>query len=56
MTLSAKGARDGGTLVESIERRTKKAVDREEIRGNWADRARAIAAKEVASCAGASAR
>ncbi len=47
MTLSAKGARDGGTLVESIERRTKKAVDREEIRGNWADRARAIAAKEV---------
>jgi uncharacterized protein (DUF885 family) len=42
MTLSAKGARDGGTLVESIERRTKN------IPGTWAERARAIAAQEVA--------
>jgi len=48
MTLSAKGAREGGTLVESIERRTKMAADHAEIRGNWADRARAIAAKEIA--------
>jgi len=43
MTLSAKGAHEGGALVESIERRTKT------IPGNWAERARAIAAKEVAS-------
>jgi uncharacterized protein (DUF885 family) len=42
MTLSAKGAREGGTIVDSIERRTKN------IPGTWADRARAIAAKEVA--------
>jgi uncharacterized protein (DUF885 family) len=42
MTLSAKGARDGGTLVESIERRTKN------IPGTWAERARTIAAQEVA--------
>jgi uncharacterized protein (DUF885 family) len=42
MTLSAKGAREGGALVESIERRTKN------IPGTWADRARAIATKEVA--------
>ena len=42
MTLSIKSARAGGTVVESIERRTKN------IPGNWADRARAIAAKEVA--------
>jgi len=47
MTLSAKGAREGGALVESIERRTK-AADHPDIRGNWADRARAIATKEVA--------
>jgi uncharacterized protein (DUF885 family) len=42
MTLSAKGARDGGTLVESIARRTKN------IPGTWAERARTIAAQEVA--------
>ena len=42
MTLSAKGAREGGTLVESIERRTKN------IPGTWAERARTIAAQEVA--------
>ncbi len=42
MTLSAKGAREGGSLVESIERRTKN------IPGTWAERARAIATKEVA--------
>lgn len=42
MTLSAKSARDGGTLVESIERRTKT------IPGNWAVQARTIAAQEVA--------
>jgi uncharacterized protein (DUF885 family) len=42
MTLSAKNARAGGTLLGSIARRTK------EIPGNWAERARGIAAKEVA--------
>ena len=42
MRMSAKNAREGGSLVESIARRTKA------IPGNWADRARAIAAKEVA--------
>jgi uncharacterized protein (DUF885 family) len=42
LRLSAKGARDGGGLVESIQRRTK------EMPGTWADRARAIAANEVA--------
>ena len=42
MRLSVKNARSGGSLVESIERRTK------DIPGNWAERARAIAAKEVA--------
>jgi uncharacterized protein (DUF885 family) len=42
MGLSVKNARDGGTLVESIERRTK------DIPGTWAERARAIAAKEIA--------
>ena len=41
---SAKGARVGGGLVESIERRTRE----KKIAGNWADRARAIAQKEVA--------
>jgi uncharacterized protein (DUF885 family) len=40
--LSAKSAREGGSLVESIERRTKA------IPGNWAERARKIAAQEVA--------
>ena len=42
MSLSAKNAREGGTLVESIERRTKN------IPGVWAERARTIAAREVA--------
>ena len=42
MRMSAKSARSGGSLVESIERRTKG------IAGNWAERARAIAEKEVA--------
>jgi uncharacterized protein (DUF885 family) len=39
---SAKGAREGGGLVESIERRTKN------IPGDWAERARTIARREVA--------
>ena len=42
ITLSARNARQGGSLVESIERRTRK------IPGNWAERARTIAAKDVA--------
>jgi len=42
MTMSVKGAREGGGLVESIERRTK------DIPGNWAERARAIAEQKVA--------
>ena len=42
MRLSAKSAREGGTVVESIERRTKN------IPGDWAGRARTIAAKEIA--------
>ena len=42
MSLSAKNAREGGTVVESIERRTKN------IPGNWAERARTIAAQEIA--------
>jgi uncharacterized protein (DUF885 family) len=42
MSLSIKNTRDGGVLVESIERRTKA------IPGTWADRARTIAAKEIA--------
>jgi uncharacterized protein (DUF885 family) len=41
---SADGARQGGGLVESIERRTRE----KKIPGNWAERARAIAQKEVA--------
>ena len=41
---SAKGARDGGGLVESIERRTRA----KNIAGEWAARARALAQKEVA--------
>jgi uncharacterized protein (DUF885 family) len=40
--LSAKGARDGGSLVASLERRTKN------IPGDWAGRARTIARQEVA--------
>ena len=42
MTMSIKGSREGGGLVESIERRTK------DIPGNWAERARAIAQQKVA--------
>ena len=42
MRLSAKNARDGGTVVESLQRRTK------EIAGKWAERARAIAVQEIA--------
>lgn len=42
--LSAKGTREGGALVESIERRTKQ----KEIAGDWAARAGTIAAKEIA--------
>jgi len=42
MRLSAKNAREGGTLVESIERRAKN------IPGDWAGRARMIAAQEIA--------
>lgn len=42
LRLSIKNAREGGTLVESIERRTKS------IPGTWAARARAIAVKEIA--------
>ena len=41
---SLDGARKGGGLVESIERRTRE----KNISGNWAERARAIAQKEVA--------
>jgi uncharacterized protein (DUF885 family) len=41
---SADGARNGGSVVESIERRTRE----KHIRGNWGERARAIAEKEVA--------
>ncbi len=42
MRLSAKNAREGGSLAESIARRTKN------ISGDWATRARTIAAQEVA--------
>ena len=42
MNLAVKNTREGGTLVESIERRTKN------IAGAWADRARTIAVREVA--------
>ena len=42
MALSAQGARDGGAMVESIERRSKN------IPGDWAARARKIAAQEIA--------
>jgi uncharacterized protein (DUF885 family) len=42
MTLSIKSAREGGALVESIRRRTK------DIPGDWAARAGAIAAQEIA--------
>lgn len=42
MQVSVKSARDGGTLIESLERRTKS------IAGNWAARARTVAAQEIA--------
>ncbi len=42
MNISAQNAREGGSLVESIERRTKN------IPGDWAGRARRIAAQEIA--------
>jgi uncharacterized protein (DUF885 family) len=42
MKLSAKNAREGGTLVGSLERRTKK------IPGKWAERARTVAGREIA--------
>jgi uncharacterized protein (DUF885 family) len=42
LKLSAHGARQGGSIVESIERRTKT------IPGDWARRARTIAAQQVA--------
>lgn len=42
LRLSIQGAREGGSLVESIERRTK------EIQGNWAMQARTIAQQEIA--------
>ena len=44
MRLSAKSARDGGSLVESIDRRTRA----KSIAGNWAERAKTIAAQEIA--------
>ena len=44
LRMSAKSTRGGGSVVESIERRTKEKA----IAGNWAERARAIAAKEIA--------
>jgi uncharacterized protein (DUF885 family) len=42
MRMSAKGAREGGALVESIARRTKN------ISGNWSERAKTIAAQDIA--------
>ena len=42
MRLSANSAREGGSLVESITRRTKA------IAGNWVERARTITAQEIA--------
>ena len=42
--LSAQNARDGGALVESIERRTRTKT----IPGSWAERARRIVSQEVA--------
>ena len=44
MELSVKNAREGGGLVESIERRTRE----KKIPGNWAAQARKIAAQKVA--------
>jgi uncharacterized protein (DUF885 family) len=49
MTLSAKSAREGGSIVESIARRTR-ATDYTDSHGKkeWAERARTIAGKEIA--------
>jgi uncharacterized protein (DUF885 family) len=44
MELSLKNAREGGGLVESLERRTRE----KNIPGNWAERARAITRNDVA--------
>jgi len=44
LQLSAKNAHDGGSLVESIERRTRE----KKIPGGWAAKARAIASRQVA--------
>jgi uncharacterized protein (DUF885 family) len=46
LNLSARNAREGGTLVESIGRRTKT------IPGPWSERARTIAAQEIAPALG----
>src|SRR5262249_58453122 len=55
LTLSLKNARDGGSIVESIVRRTnatENATDHTgsdgKIPGNWADRAHTIAVQEIA--------
>jgi uncharacterized protein (DUF885 family) len=48
MTISLKNARDGGNVVESIVRRTKKAADRSDIPGTWGERARSIAVQQIA--------
>jgi uncharacterized protein (DUF885 family) len=42
MSLSAKNAREGGSIVDSLERRSK------QIPGNWGERARTIAVQEIA--------
>jgi uncharacterized protein (DUF885 family) len=42
MRMSAKGAREGGALVESIARRTM------DISGHWSERAKSIAAQDIA--------
>jgi uncharacterized protein (DUF885 family) len=42
LRLSAQGARQGGALVESIARRTRN------IPGNWSERARTVAARQIA--------
>ena len=44
LNLSIRNAREGGSVVESIERRTKA----KDISGNWAERARTIAVQEIA--------
>ena len=44
LSLSLKSAREGGSVVESIERRTKEKG----ISGTWAERARTVAKQEIA--------